>query len=498
MLSAVFRNSMSRTAVRVASRRTNAIARQMSSQSSVQVEEPTVKFESNASLRTYILNRPSKLNALDEQMLSLLRPKIEEWSSSELCGTIVGRGVGRAFCAGGDVASVIKNASNPETRSQAFEYFKREFEMDYILASLKKPYVAILDGVTMGGGVGLAANARIRIATENTVFAMPETKIGYCPDVGASYFLSRMDGQIGTYLALTSDSLKGRAVFEHGFATHYLPSRRIPMLLDRLAELNDPHPNLLNRVVEEFSAEWDASEPPAPFTGIRRVALDHAFRHDNVESIFADLERFSAADDATVKDWAAKTLEMLRLRSPTSLKVALEAIRRGKQLTLLEALDMELKIGTAFCNGASSDFITGVEAVLVKKIKEKPEWSPASLEEVSPEIVNRFFDPKSPYLSAAPKLDIPADLQTGTSRNPMMYALPTEAEISALVTGSHASGGDMGMRVEELLARFDEMREGKIGVKEKVLEVVQRRCELTDNADGNYVWLKWKRGPGDR
>lgn len=272
----------------------------------------------------------------------------------------------------------------------------RRFEMDYILASLKKPYVAILDGVTsesllphygikviyrctVGGGVGLAANARIRIATENTVFAMPETKIGYCPDVGASYFLSRMDGQIGTYLALTSDSLKGRAVLyvfrlyielistkrllilifsEHGFATHYLPSRRIPMLLDRLAELNDPHPNLLNRVVEEFSAEWDASEPPAPFTGIRRVALDHAFRHDNVESIFADLERFSAADDATVKDWAAKTLEMLRLRSPTSLKVALEAIRRGKQLTLLEALDMELKIATAFCVSSRVYFST--------------------------------------------------------------------------------------------------------------------------------------------
>ncbi|KAF4614630.1 hypothetical protein D9613_003181 [Agrocybe pediades] len=494
MLAAIsFRSTMSRSAARVASQRTAALGQHMMSTSAP--SEPTVLFESNSSVRTYLLNRPSKLNALDDSMLSLLRPKIEEWSKSDLCGTIVGRGNGRAFCAGGDVASVVKNAADPATLPQATAYFKREFEMDFILAALKKPYVAIMDGLTMGGGVGLAANAQFRIATEKTVFAMPETKIGYCPDVGGSFFLSRLDGQLGTYLALTSDTLSGRAVFEHGLATHYIPSRRIPMLLARLAELEDPHPSLIDRIIEDLSSEREPSEPPAPFTGAKRVALDHAFRHNTVEPIINDLEIFAEHEDSSISTWASETLKMLEMRSPTSLKVALEAIRRGKKLSLLQALEMELKIATAFCRGASPDFFKGVETVIVKKSKERPEWSPATLREVTPSIVSNFFDPKSPYLKEAPTLSLPEELTSGTISNPLKYALPTEEEIGSVVTGSHASGGGLGLRFEELLTRFAELRPGKMGVKEKIIDVVQRRCELTDNADGNRVWLKWKHQP---
>ncbi|KAF8798139.1 3-hydroxyisobutyryl-CoA hydrolase [Phlegmacium glaucopus] len=484
---------MSRSAARALSQRTTAISQHMSSINVTPNLQPTVKFESVSSLRTYTLNRPQKLNALDDQMLSILRPKIEEWSTSDLCGTIVARGVGRAFCCGGDVANVIKDAADPTTRPQAINFFKREFEMDYILATLKKPYVAVLDGFTMGGGVGLAANAPFRIATENTVFAMPETKIGYCPDVGGSYFLSRMDGELGTYLALTSDTLSGRAVFEHGFATHFIPSRRIPMLLDRLAELHQPHASVIDRTIEDFSTERAPDEPPAPFIGAKRSALDSAFRHNTVEQIIKDLETFSQTSvDASVKQWASDTLAMLHMRSPTSLKVALKAIRRGKKLTLLETLDMELKIATAFCSGASPDFITGVKAVIVDRIKERPNWSPASLNDVSAQIVENFFEPKSPYLTSAPELTIPAELNSGTKLNPMKYALPSEEEIGSVVTGSHGSGGGVGIRFDELLKRFAVLRPGKVGVKEKIYEVVQRRCEVTDNADGNWVWLKWK------
>ncbi|PPQ93242.1 hypothetical protein CVT25_015240 [Psilocybe cyanescens] len=501
---------MSRGSVRVACQRTTAIGQHMMSTSTTLSSDdvsglanlffllltdtfkPTVLFESNSSLRTYILNRPSKLNALDDTMLSTLRPKIEEWSSSDLCGTIVARGNGRAFCIGGDVGSVANKAADPATRPLATEFFKREFELDFILAALKKPYIAILDGMTMGGGVGLAANAPFRIATEKTVYAMPETKIGYCPDVGGSYFLSRLDGEIGTYLALTSDTISGRAVFEHGLATHYIPSRRIPMLLDRLAELNQPHASLVDRTIEDLSAEREPTETPAPFTGAKRVALDYAFRHNKVEAIINDLEIFSNGEDAEIAKWASDTLTMLHQRSPTSLKVALQAIRRGSKLSLLQSLEMELRIATAFCHGASPDFQTGVDAVIFKKTKERPNWSPSTLKEVSAEIVSRFFDPKSPFLSSAPSLSFPAELTSGTISNPLKYALPTEEEIGSVVTGSHASGGGLGLRFDELLARFAELRPGKMGVKEKLLEVVQRRCELTDNADGNQVWLKWK------
>jgi len=335
----------------------------------------------------------------------------------------------------------------------------------------------------------LAANAPFRIATENTVFSMPETKIGYCPDVGGNYFLSRMDGELGTYLALTSDSLSGRAVFEHGFATHYVPARRIPMLLDQLAELHGPCASVIDRTIENFVAEREPAEPPAPFTGAKRTALDSAFRHNEVHRIVKDLEVFAQTSaNASVKQWASDTLAMLHMRSPTSLKVALKAIRRGKELSLLETLNMELKIATAFCSGASPDFITGVKAVMVDRTEKRPLWSPASLDDVSAEIVANFFEPKSPYLTLAPELTIPAELTSDTKVNPVKcenYALPSEKEIGSAITKAW-------IQFEELLKMFTEQRPGKLGVKEKIYEVVQRRCEVTDSVDGNRVWLKWK------
>jgi 3-hydroxyisobutyryl-CoA hydrolase len=142
---------------------------------------------------------------------------------------------------------------------------------------------------------------------------------------------------------------------EYGFATHFIPSRRIPMLLDRLAELDQPHPSLVDHTLEELSSERDDSEPPALFTGRLRVALDSAFSHSNVERIFKDLTTLLQDDDATVRQWASDSLEMLAMRSPTSLKVALKAIRQGKRMTLREALEMELKIASAFCVSDDSD-----------------------------------------------------------------------------------------------------------------------------------------------
>jgi len=335
---------------------------------SASAPESPVRFESNGALRTYILNRPHKLNTLNEEMLGLLRKRVEEWSVSDLCGSIAGTAEGKAFCAGGDVATVVEYAANPETRDKATGFFKQEFELDYILSLLPKPYVVILDGYTMGGGAGLVANAPFRVATEKTQFAMPETKIGYCPDVGSTHFLHRLDGELGTYLALTSDVLRGRAVFEHGFATHYIPSRRIPQLLERLAALENPHLSVLDRAIEELSLERQPEEDPTPFVGKTRMAIDHAFRHSQVEKIFDDLQNFLSHEDESIRQWAENTLTMLELRSPTSLKVALQALRKGRELSLLDALKMELRIATAYCNGASPDFITGVTAVLLKKL----------------------------------------------------------------------------------------------------------------------------------
>ncbi|PCH37709.1 3-hydroxyisobutyryl-CoA hydrolase [Wolfiporia cocos MD-104 SS10] len=460
-------------------------------------DEAPVLFKSDGCLRQYVLNRPLKLNALNEEMLNILRPKIEEWSQGKLPGIIVGTGVGRGFCAGGDVATVVLDAANPDTLPKAVGFFHREFEMDYILAAMPKPYVAVMDGITMGGGVGLAVNAPFRIATENTVFAMPETKIGYCPDVGASYFLPRVDGEIGTYLSLTSETLKGRAVYEHGFATHFVPSRRIPGLLERIASMEDPTGDQLDRLISEHSADQLPQGLDSPLVGATRVALDAAFGHDTVEEILIDLNKIAQdnAKNDDVRAWAKQTFETLHLRSPTSLKVALAAVRRGKSMTLLEALQMEVNIATAFCHGASPDFRTGVDHVLITKVKDqpRPRWSPGSVEEVPAEFIEReFFTNYTPEQSTAPRLQVPEWLAGHTKLiSPMQYALPSEEEIRHMVDGSHASSGSTALTLDEVVAKFVALKNGKEGVKEKVLEVVGRRCYEDPDKHTDKKWLKW-------
>ncbi|KAG6833647.1 hypothetical protein H0H87_002843 [Tephrocybe sp. NHM501043] len=325
---------------------------------------------------------------------------------------------------------------------------------------------------------------------------MPETKIGYCPDVGGNYFLSRLDGELGTYLALTSDAVKGRDVFQLGFATHYIPSRRVPILLDRLASLEDAHVSVINNAIEEFVAERSPEEKPFPFSGEIRVALDYAFRHKEVEKIFEDLETLVNHRSSAISQWAKQTLVTLHMRSPTSLKVALKAIRKGKQMSLLDTLQMELKIAGAFCNGASPDFKTGITTVLLdKKRNERPAWSPSSHKDVSEEIVARFFAEDSPYLSGVPSLTVSEFLrkQEASNLKPHKFALPKEDEIGALVRGSHSAGGATGISLDELVSAVENLRNGKLGVQEKVLEVAHRKCQIQDNGgDGNFVWLKWK------
>jgi 3-hydroxyisobutyryl-CoA hydrolase len=214
--------------------------------------------------------------------------------------------------------------------------------------------------VTVGGGVGVSAYAPYRIGTENTVFAMPEVKLGYFPDVGASYLLARLDGEIGTYLALTGNPISAYEVYHLGLATHYIPSRRIPSVLERLGALEALGPHTINETLNEFDTE-PSSAPEAESQlsisrGEVRVALDRAFSRKDVESIIAELETFAAPESVPaehqtdVQKWARSTLDALALRSPTSLKVTLEAVRiAGRDdFRLSDALQMELGIATAF------------------------------------------------------------------------------------------------------------------------------------------------------
>lgn len=168
-----------------------------------------VLFNSTYGLRTITLNRPSKLNSLDGSMIRKIVPRLQEWTKSDLANIVVMKGEGRAFCAGGDVAALARQNGTRAGQSASTDYFANEYALDHYIATYDKPYVALMDGITMGGGVGLSVHAPFRIATEKTVFAMPETTIGLFPDVGAGFFLPRLDGKLGMYLALSSEQLKG-------------------------------------------------------------------------------------------------------------------------------------------------------------------------------------------------------------------------------------------------------------------------------------------------
>ncbi|GJJ13106.1 hypothetical protein Clacol_007356 [Clathrus columnatus] len=453
--------------------RTSMLARHMSSSLSPQsIDESLVQFESNLASRTFMLNRDSKRNALSHSMIKALKSKLLEWNSADLCEIIIGTGKGSAFCSGGDIAG--------------------KFELNHLVANLNKPYVAVIDGLTMGGGAGLSIHAPFRVATEKTLFAMPETKIGYCPDVGSNYFLSRLDGEIGTYLAMTGTVIKGRAVFELGLGTHFISSSRLPDLKAHLAALPeglslDKVNNHINTTIEELYVERNADEPPSLLVGKVRSAVDTAFSQRTVETIMDTLSELSETQDE-VGRWAKVTLEELQLRSPTSLRVSLEAVRRGKGMSLEEVLNMELGIATAYINGASPDFITGVTAVLVDKFKGRPAWVPEYVSAVMDDHIEKtYFDSNSPFWIGKGELDFVVDSQQPYPN----FGLPFEEEIKLRVTGAHTDSGGMSLDLEELIQQCESSRPGKHGVREKVLEIVQRRCKIVPESSNTQSHLEW-------
>ncbi|KAL7265886.1 3-hydroxyisobutyryl-CoA hydrolase [Rhizina undulata] len=244
-------------------------------------EVDDVVFHSSYGARIIELNRPKKYNALNESMVDKITPRLQEWSKSQLANIIVIKGAGKAFCAGGDVVILAEqNLTGPEGQKKSSGFFAKEYQLNHLISTYQKPYVAFMDGHTMGGGVGLSVHAPFRIATERTVFAMPETKIGFFPDVGGSFFLPRLDGELGTYLALTSKNLCGVHAYYAGIATHYIHSSSLADLEQRLSELTfSDHSSLQERweivdsTIEEFVTGLPENEPFV-LSGATREAID--------------------------------------------------------------------------------------------------------------------------------------------------------------------------------------------------------------------------------
>ncbi|KAH6570824.1 hypothetical protein BASA60_007547 [Batrachochytrium salamandrivorans] len=272
------------------------------------------------SIRKFELDRPAAMNALNLDMVYAMTSQLQAWKDSDLCKVIVLSNVegSRAFCAGGDVKSLVKRASSgkQEDIDHSVKFMEEEYKLNHMIATLRKPFVSVMDGITMGGGVGLSVHGAFRIATEKTMFAMPETAIGLFPDVGGSFFLPRLDGEMGTFLGMTGHRLKGEEVFMAGIATHFVPSSRLPALYARLMELESDALEVTNAAIDEFSGDFSIdSFRDFSLGGEIGRTIDRCFKYDTVEEIFAALEKDSN------QEWCAKQLQVLRKSSPTSLKL---------------------------------------------------------------------------------------------------------------------------------------------------------------------------------
>ncbi|KAI1805415.1 ClpP/crotonase [Daldinia bambusicola] len=441
-------------------------------------DEPNdVLFNNIYGLRTVELNRPNKYNALNGSMIRKIFPRLVEWEKSDMANVIVMKGAGsKAFCAGGDVKALADQIKeDPEGASKAAGYFALEYQLDHYIATYQKPYISFMDGFTMGGGVGLSIHAPFRIATERTVFAMPETTIGFFPDVGASFFLPRMAGSVGTYLALTSAQLKGVNVFYSGVATHYLHSTSLPSLESRLAELRfkdydtmEERLAIIEMTIEEYATGLPPGEPIL-LSGELRKAIDRCFDKNTVADIIAALQ----AEKGPTQAWAEKTLETLHQRSPTSVHVALRQMRIGREWSIAQTFQREHQIAARFMK--HPDFVEGVTARL--GTKEPPKWQPASLEEI-PEgsnIAEPFFQ-----LSGGP-----SRLNLVTDRDYSEYCygqfgVPSEDNVREVVMS-------YGLPRHEIRQEFIRRKKGRQGIGAIVDEILSRKTIV--NEEGKAEWV---------
>ncbi len=337
-------------------------------------ESPEVICEKRGGAGLITLNRPRALNALTLTMVREMRRALDSWADDPSITRVVVRGAGeKAFCAGGDILRLTEALKLGE-REEALAFWREEYQLNIRIKRYPKPYISLIDGIVMGGGVGISLHGSHRIAGDRYLFAMPEVGIGFFPDVGATYALPRLPGATGMYLALTGDRVKRADAVMLGLATHSVPSESMDALLQDLTA-GEP--------VEAALAKGATDPGPAPLSAHRDI-IDSCFSAGSVAEVLRRLDEAAAKGS----DFAAQTASGMRLKSPTSMNLAFEQIRRGASLDFEEAMRTEFRIVSRIGDG--QDFYEGVRAVLIDK-DNQPRWQPASLEEVRRETIEHHF-----------------------------------------------------------------------------------------------------------
>jgi len=332
-------------------------------------------FETSGQVGFVTLNRPKALNALTLGMVHRLAKQLEAWRDDAEIKAVVIRGAGeKAFCAGGDIVSIYRDR-NPEFGET---FFRDEYRLNRTIKRYPKPYIALIDGVTMGGGVGVSVHGHLRVATERTVMAMPETAIGFFPDVGGTYFLPRLPHELGLFMALTGWRFKASECQISGIATHYVESSRIEELDDALTSADlSSGAAAVSSLIDGF-----ANNPGESILSPNLPAIERCFSKNSVTEIVAALVEEEGS-------WAERALEMIRRHSPTSLLVTFRQIRTGGGLSFEDAMILEYRLSQAFLRG--HDFYEGIRALVIDK-DQKPRWEPSELSDMTPQMIERCFE----------------------------------------------------------------------------------------------------------
>ncbi len=337
-----------------------------------------VIFQRSGTMGRITLNRPQALNALTHEMCRAIHQCLARWAVDDAVRLVVIDGAGeRAFCAGGDVRALYR-LRQAGREGELIAFYRDEYRLNAFIKRYPKPYVALIDGIAMGGGVGVSVHGSHRVATERTVFAMPETGIGLFPDVGATWFLPRLPGETGCFLGLTGHRLGTADCLYAGLADLAIHSDQLPDLIAALGGAADA--GAVGDILRGGAASFPAAPPPL---AVQRDEIDTAFAATSVEAILTHLDRSGSA-------FARATAATLRQKSPTSLKVTLRQMREGARHRFDECMRLEYRLACRFMRG--HDFFEGVRAVVIDK-DSKPDWQPATLAEVTGEMVAGYFAP---------------------------------------------------------------------------------------------------------
>ena len=329
-----------------------------------------VFFEKNGSLGLITLNRPEALNALTLNMVRLIHPKLKIWEEDNEIKTVAVTAVGdKAFCAGGDIRALYDWGKSNDKKATGFYY--EEYQLNQLIKSYTKPYISFVNGIVMGGGVGISVHGSYRVAGENYSFAMPETGIGLFPDVGGSFFLSRLKNNVGMYLALTGSRIKSSDAIELGIAEYFIQSENFDEIFKQLSEGITP-----DEVLSSFNSDKINSDLKNDFEKINEL-----FSGNSLEDIFGRMENDNS-------EFSQKNLSLLRSKSPTSLKITFRQIRNGSDLNFEDCMKMEFRMVSKVMD--DHDFYEGVRALIIDK-DNTPVWKPETVEKISNEEIDEFF-----------------------------------------------------------------------------------------------------------